>query len=249
VGFSFGEGGVEVVDGETQEHHCLWAWATVYGVLPIRDSYDPTDMELFCMTVVGVGDLQLECNDAFALAKAFCDNAPAGVSPDAPHAPTQAAAPLSPFERLRHDRSSARRAQGSARRPRARTPSPAECDEGSGLAPPPPASICARGGPRGSVAALVAFVVGGLVAYCAVLDEHVDARTGGLRRPAPARYLRARLHVLLRALRRVRRGLRRRLRGQLHAPARGGAARAVDGHDDQEHPARRHHGRRAPRDG
>jgi potassium channel subfamily K len=186
VGFSFGEGGVEVVDGETQEHHCLWAWDAVYGVLPIRDSDDPTDMELFCMTVVGVGALQLECNDAFALAKAFCDNAPAGMSPDAPHAPTRAAAPPGPFERHRHDRSSARRAQGSARRSRARTPArtpaPAE-DEGSGFAPTPPASICARGGPRGSVAALVVFVVGGLVAYCAVLDEHVDARTGGSVRP------------------------------------------------------------------
>jgi potassium channel subfamily K, other eukaryote len=193
VGFSFSERGVKVVDGETQEHHCLWAWDAVYGVLPIRDSDDPTDMELFCISVLGVGNLQLECNDAFALAKAFCDNAPAGVSPDAPEQPPPSSAYTRPAPRRRLSLTLGSGRRGSGRRDApSPAPAPAAAEAAAAaaaaagedsFAPPPPASICARGGPRGSVAALVVFVVGGLVAYCAVLDEHVDARTGGSVRP------------------------------------------------------------------
>ena len=72
IAFAFADDGVHIYDGSTREPSGVrWAWDAISDVDGIRDSADPDDMELLCVTVGGVGDLQFECNDSKQLTAFF----------------------------------------------------------------------------------------------------------------------------------------------------------------------------------
>ena len=72
IAFAFADDGVHIYDGSTREPSGVrWAWDAISDVDGMRDSADPDDMELLCVTVRGVGDLQFECNDSKQLTALF----------------------------------------------------------------------------------------------------------------------------------------------------------------------------------
>ena len=194
IGFRFEEDGVHLHDGENGEHVGVWAWERLLGAEDLRDSEDPTDMELVSVEVEGLGTVQVECNDASALARLFNGHAPGGalvaagggeadaeggVRQDALRLPVAADGRTSP-------------APGSGRSA-ARGASFQEDLEsdgagGAGGMPTrmgkPMLSVFGPQGPLRSMALVLSFFVLSVAAYCASLPERRAVHGGGSVDPA-----------------------------------------------------------------
>ena len=59
---------IAAVGSDDGEHVFTWAWHRITRAEGVRDSPDPTDMELLSLDILGVGNVQFECNDAKTLA-------------------------------------------------------------------------------------------------------------------------------------------------------------------------------------
>jgi potassium channel subfamily K, other eukaryote len=198
IGFRFEEDGVHLHDGENGEHVGVWAWERLLGAEGLRDSEDPTDMELVSVEVDGLGTVQVECNDASALARLFnghaadgaaggvgggTADAEGGVRQDALRLPVAADGRTSPAPRSRRG-SGRSAAQASSFQENMEN----DGAGGAGGMPQrmgkPILSVFGPQGPLRSMALVLSFFIVSVAAYCVSLPERRAVHGGGSVDPA-----------------------------------------------------------------
>lgn len=180
--FVLGRDGLSVHDGTSDELSCTWAWARITHAEGVRDSADPTDMELLSLDVTGIGNLQFECDDARKLAalitasvdRAAATGAGAGSTSGASGA---GAAPKVTFPRLP---STERSGELGLKKERHSAQLEQDGGELSGVTKmgKPMLSVFGAQGPLLSMMMVLAFFVASIVAYSAVLPEYIDRESG-----------------------------------------------------------------------